>query len=130
MGGALIAALDAALAQSGEDIILRRVIGAAPNLANIDVRCRARVDAMSVEQIAAGIPATDLNLIMSPTEINEAQWPGGTVPQLPPFNIDQRVPRENGPDKVIVRGQLRQVARSKPFIVGGELVRLELRVSG
>jgi hypothetical protein len=133
-GNALIAALDAALAPGvdggGEDVILRRVVGTAPNQVNIDVKCRARVDAVRVEQIVAGVPATDLNVIMSPTQINEAQWPGGTIPQVPPFNIDQRVPRANGPDKMIVRGQLRQVAFADPKFVGGELVRLNLRVTG
>jgi hypothetical protein len=127
---ALIAALDEALAQVGEDVILRRVVGTAPNQVNVDVRCRAKVDAIRIEQIAAGIPATDLNVVMSPTQINEAQWPGGTIPQVPPFNIDQRVPRANGPDKMIVRGQLRQVAFSDPKFVAGELVRLDLRVTG
>ena len=131
---AAIAALDAALAPGsdggGEDVILRRVVGAAPNQVNIDVTCRAKVDAIKVEQIAAGVPATDLNIIMSPSQINDAQWPGGTIPQIPPFNIDQRVPRANGPDKMIVRGQLRQVAFSDPKFVAGELVRLNLRVTG
>src|SRR5258708_30008025 len=100
----LVAALDDALAQAGEDIILRRIVGTAPNQINIDVMCRARVDAATVQEILAGIPATDLHVTMSPTQINNAQWPGGQVPLLPPFNVDQRVPRMNGPDKVLLRG--------------------------
>lgn len=129
----LIASLDNALAQSGEDIILRRVIGVAPNQVNIDVTCRARVDAATDVQIAAGILATDLNLIMSPTQINQAQWPGGTVPALPPFDLDQRVPRAGPTDKVLLkdRGQPpRAVAFSDPKFVNGELVRINLRISG
>lgn len=127
----LIAALDNALAQSGEDIILRRVIGVAPNQVNIDVTCRARVDAATDVQIAAGILATDLNLIMSPTQINQAQWPGGTVPALPPFDVDQRVPRAGVNDKVLMRGQApRAISFSDPKFINGELVRINLRVSG
>lgn len=126
----LIAGLDNALADRGEDFILRRVVGTGANVVNIDVTCRGRIDAVSVEEIAAGIKATDLKVIFSPTQINNAQWPGGTIPQLPPFNVDQRVPRENGPDKAIVRGQLRTVALCKPFFIGDELVRIEMRVSG
>lgn len=127
----LISALDNALASYGEDVILRRVIGTGVNVSNIDVKCRARVDAASVQEVVAGIPATDLNIIMSPTQINDAQWPGGSVPQIPPFNVDQRVPRVNGPDKVLLRGAApRTVAFSDPKFINGELVRINLRVTG
>ncbi|MES2030846.1 MAG: hypothetical protein V4477_16825 [Pseudomonadota bacterium] len=126
-----VAALDSALAGYGEDIILRRVVGTAPNQANIDVTCRARVDAMKAEEIVAGLPATDLNIIISPTQINNAQWPGGQVPLLPPFNVDQRVPRINGPDKVLLRGGApRTVAFCDPKFINGELVRINMRVTG
>lgn len=126
----LIEALDDALRQAGEDFILRRVVGTGANVVNIDVKCRGRIDGVTTEEIAAGIKATDLKVIFSPTQINNTQWPGGMVPQVPPFNIDQRVPRENGPDKAIVRGQLRNIAFSKPFFINDELVRIELRVTG
>ena len=124
---ALIAELDSALAQYGEDIILRRTVGPI----NIDVTCRARVDAATVQQIAAGILATDLNIIISPTQINNAQWPGGTIPGIPPFDVDQRVPRAGGLDKVLLRGFApRAIAFSDPKFIDGELVRINLRVSG
>lgn len=127
----LIAALDNALAQAGEDIILRRVVGTASNQANIDVTCRARVNAATVQQIAAGIPATELNVILSPTQINNAQWPGGTVPALPPFNLDQRIPRVGVTDKILMRGQQpRGVSFVDPKFINGELVRIDLRVTG
>jgi hypothetical protein len=130
-GSAMIAALDNALAQNGEDIILRRVVGIAPNQINVDVTCRARIDAATVQQVAAGIPATDFNIIMSPTQINNAQWPGGTVPALPPFNLDQKIPRAGVTDKVLMRGQPpRAVALVDPKFGGGEVVRIEMRVSG
>jgi hypothetical protein len=127
----LIAALDNALAATGEDVILRRVVGTAPNTANVDVTCRARVDAMTTEQLSAGILATDLNVIISPTQINNAQWPGGNIPALPPFNIDQRIPREGGPDKVLLRGKpVKTVAFVDAKIINGELVRIDMRVTG
>lgn len=126
----LIAALDIALAEYGEDFVLRRVVGSGANVANIDVTCRARIDAVTTEEIAAGLKATDLNVIFSPTQITNAQWPGVTVQIPPPFNVDPRFPRENGADKAIIRGVLRQVAFVKPFVIGGELVRIEMRVSG
>lgn len=127
----LIAALDGALAGvGGEDFILRRVVGSGQNVVNIDVTCRGRIDGVSVAEIAAGIKTTDLNVIFSPTQINNAQWPGGTVPIPAPFNVDPRVPRENGADKAIIRGKLCQIAFVKPFWPGGELSRIEMRVSG
>ncbi|MCK1322148.1 hypothetical protein IVA94_14855 [Bradyrhizobium sp. 156] len=128
---ALIAALDQALAQAGEDIILRRTVGTAPNQVNIDVRCRARVTALSTEQIQAGIPSTELNIIMSPSEISAAQWPGGQVPALPPFDVDQRIPRAGVTDKVLMRGQApKAITFADPQIIAGELVRINLRVAG
>lgn len=128
----LINALDdALLAGAWEEIILRRVVGTAPNQVNIDVTCIARVDAATTEQIAAGIKATDLNVIISPTQINKAQWPGGQVPALPPFNVDQRIPRVGVTDKVLMRGQApRAVDFVKPFMLGSEPIRIEMRVTG
>ncbi|MGJ4893774.1 hypothetical protein ACQR2B_06620 [Bradyrhizobium oligotrophicum] len=126
----LIAALDRALADRGEDFVLRRVTGSGASVTNTDVTCRGRIDAVTVEQVAAGIKASDLNVILSPTQINAAGWPGTTDPTPAPFNVDPRIPRENGADKVIIRGVLRQILFCKPFFVGGELVRIELRVSG
>lgn len=126
----VIAALDNALAQAGEDIILRRVIGTGSNVTNIDVKCRARVDAMKTEQLVAGINATDLNVILSPTQINNARWPGGHVPLQPPFDVDQRIPRVGGADKMIVRKVLRAVTFVDAKLINGELVRIDARVSG
>lgn len=125
----LVASLDNALAQYGEDVILRRVVGTGKNTINIDVKCRARVDAMKTEQMAAGINATDLNVIMSPTQINDAQWPGGTVPILPPFDVDQRIPRASV-DKMIVRNSPRNITFVDAKVINGELVRIDLRVAG
>jgi hypothetical protein len=127
----LIAALDDGLkGRGGEDFILRRVIGQGASVINVDVTCRGRIDGVSVTEIAAGIKATDLNVIFSPTQINEKRWPGGTVPIPPPFNVDPRVPRENGADKAIVRGKLCQITFVKTFWPNGELSRIEMRVSG
>lgn len=126
-----IEALDRALAADGEDVILRRVVGSGDTAINVDVRCRARVDRVESAANAEGPKAQVFTLIMSPTQINEAQWPGGHVPALPPFDVDQRIPRENGPDKILMRGaNPRTVTLSDPKIIDGELVRLNLRVTG
>lgn len=127
----LIAALDSALAGYGEDIILRRVVGTAPNQVNIDVKCRARVDSLSDKQLAAGIPSNELNVIISPTQVRNAQWPGGQVPALPPFDLDQSIPRAGLTDKILMRGQQpRAITFVDAKIIGGEWVRADIRVSG
>jgi hypothetical protein len=128
-----IAALDSAFAAHSEEITMRLVIGTGANVVNVDCKCRARVDAVGAEQmLIAGVTATDLNIIISPTQINAAQWPGGQAPQNPPpFNPDPRIPRPNGPYKVIARGAIRSVAWSDPkFANNGELVRINMRVTG
>lgn len=129
MASALIGDLDDALRAVGEDIILRRVVGTAPNQTFIQVRCRAKVSALRDEQISAGITQTDLNFIMSPTQINEAQWPGGTVEQAAPFDQDPRIPRAQA-DEIICRGKARKITDVQAEIVGGELVRINGRMVG
>jgi hypothetical protein len=129
-----IAALDNAIAQSNrsETIKLRRIVGTAPNTVNIDVDCLAIVTSATVQQLVAGIPSTDQNIILSPTQINNAQWPGGSIPLMPPFDVDQRVPRVNA-DKVIVQGKMRSVAFVNPLFGGQngkEILRIDMRVSG
>ena len=110
------AALDAALLAAGEDITLRRQVASGQNVANIEVTCRARVDTVGADEIAGTIAVSDLKIIMSPTEILAAQWPGG-VPVYPVSNAsDVRIPRIT--DFVIARGKVRQVKMVDPKIIG------------
>lgn len=127
---AMIAALDAALV-GGEEFILRRVVGTAPNQVVVDVTCRARIDAVAYAASAEGPKEASYSLILSPTQINEAQWPGGSIEALPPFNLDQRVPRKGGTDKVLMRGENpRTIIFSDPKFFDGEIVRIDLKVTG
>jgi hypothetical protein len=126
----LISALDNALAQAGEDIVLRRIVGSGATAINIDVICRARVDPATTQEVLAGVPMTSLNVILSPTQINERQWPGGHIPLVPPFDVDQRIPRVGGSDNMIVRNMLRRIIHVDAKLIGGELVRITARVDG
>lgn len=123
------AALDTALASAGEDIVLRRQIAAGSNIANIDVTCRARVDTVGADEIAGTIAVSDLKIIMSPSEILAAQWPGG-VPVYPVTNVsDPRIPRIT--DFVIARGKQRQIKMVDPKIIGAEgWCRINMVVAG
>lgn len=125
----LISALDDALAETGEDVILRRPFGTGASQRFVSVNVRAKITGIRDDQISAGIAQSELNFIISPSEINEKQWPGGTVPQLPPFDVDQRIPRAQA-DQIIARGKVRTVTFVDPVIVGGELVRINGRMTG
>lgn len=125
-----IAALDRALAEYGEDIILRRVMGSGAGAINADVLCRARVDAQVSGPSAPGPKTSVFDIIISPTQINALNWPGDEN-AVAPFDVDQRIPRIDGPDKIIMRGHNpRTITFSDPKIIGGVLVRLNLRVVG
>ena len=126
-----VAALDRALARVGEDIILRRVIGTAPNQTAVDVKCRAKVTAMSTEQTVAGIAVTTFEITISPPQIKAAQWPGATQPQLLPFDVDQSIPRAGTTDKVLMRGlPPMDVTFVDPVMPDGEVVRINMKVRG
>lgn len=125
----LIDALDSALAEIGEDAILRRPYGSGNSQGFVSVTVRIKVDGLRDDQISAGIVQDELNFIMSPTQIKDAQWPGGTIPQLPPLNQDPSVPRP-GSDQMVSGGKVRQITYIDPVVVGGELVRINGRMTG
>jgi hypothetical protein len=124
MTSSLIAALDAALAQAGEDTILRRIVGTAPNTINIDVVVRASVRSFQPVELVGGISQTDSHVIISPTQIANAQWPGGELPS--PTVANPTLPRIN--DRLIINGRVRSIQVVDPIYIGGELVRIEMRV--
>lgn len=130
-----IAALDNALGAvgssdgAGEDMILRRPVGTGTNQRYATVTVRARVTAITDKEISAGISQADLNFIMSPTQINEKQWPGGVPVQIGQFAQDPRIPVAQK-DQVICRGRMRTIAFADPVFVGNELVRINGRMTG
>lgn len=121
----LIDSLDRGLVRAGEDIKLRRTVGVT-NKANVDVDCRAAVRSPTDKELAAGIMQDELFCIISPTQINEAQWPGGHLPTT----SDLRIPSKNLGDAAYVRGKWRTVEWAQGFYPGGELCRIEFRVAG
>lgn len=122
-----VEALDRSLARSGEDIILRRTVGTT-NQINIDVGCRAKVRGYQPQELVGSIIQGDSLVIISPTQIERAQWPGGRPIKSTPDLTDPRVPRNS--DAVIIAGRQRSVQAATPFYVDGELVRIEMQVRG
>lgn len=122
-----IARLDAGLKRSGgEEVVLRRRV---PGRDPVDVTCMARVNRLPSPESGPGPKVALYELFISPTQINAAGWPGDLT--VDPVSIDQRIPRENGPDQVLVRGENpRTVIICDAKFVSGILVRIDLRISG
>lgn len=120
-----IAALDRATAASGETVILRRVNGTV----NTDLPVRASVRHYDGQELTGGIVAGDSKIVLSPTGLDAAAWVNAAgAAGTPPFNPDRRIPRVG--DRVIVGGRNRRIEFSRPFLVDGVLVRIELTVRG
>lgn len=122
-----IAALDDALADDGQDVVLRRVVGQGAGMVNVDVVCRAvvRPYRLREDELAGGISQTVLLVSISPTQIATAQWPGGSMPGQ---TVAPSLPRRN--DKMIIDGRLRNVEACVPISIGNVAVRYDLSVTG
>jgi hypothetical protein len=109
----IIADLDEALSQFGETVTLTRFTDG-PNGTRIpfSVDCQAFVRAnapQELDPISGDAPNT--KVIMSPTQIARAQWPG------PPQKDD----------RMLIQGHMANVEIVSPIFIGGQLVRLDLQ---
>jgi hypothetical protein len=117
----LIDALDSAPAEAGEDIILRRVVGTAPNQVSVDVTCRAP----GRWGVCRADRSRDSGHGFQRHHFADAD-PGGVVEALLPFNVDQSIPRAG-----MMRGQApKDVVFVDTKVIGGEVVRHNMRVRG
>lgn len=123
----MIAMLDRHLAMYGEDITLRRVTGVRPQVFS-DVTVRAAVKRIQVKDLVTGgdLAQEHLEVIISPTQIDTAQWPGG-VPVG--GTIDPRVPVA-ATDKLVIRERVRQVQNVDAKYRDDVLVRVDMVVEG
>jgi hypothetical protein len=122
--------LNMTLSEDGEWIEIRRLYGT--QLIPVSVTCRAFVRAINAEELAAGISQDNSNVVISPSEIIAAGWPGPWTPTLPaePVNpgTDRRVPKKG--DKAVIKNRVRNIEFARPVYVDDELVRINLRVLG
>lgn len=124
-----IAALDRALAASGEDAILTRNIGTNAAQVPVSVKVRVKTYGYKPQALYPGSPIQqgDMQVILSPTQINAAQWPGGIAAQ--PGALDPRIPIKS--DRLIIGGHVYQVqAAADVSRIRGHIVRFELQVRG
>lgn len=122
-----IADLDRSLAADGEDIRLQRLTLAAGGVQiPFEVTCRACVRGYQPKDLVGGITQQDSKVILSPTEIVRAGWPGAA--SAAGTDQDRRVPRKG--DRAIIAGRPRNIEAAVGIYVGSELVRIEMRVLG
>ena len=121
--------LELMLRLHGQDVILRRTVGTT-NQTSVDCTCRAMVRGYKPDQLSDSIMQGDTQVIISATDINRTQWPGGLPITSPPATTDPRIPRSGGSDKVVIEGRARTIMAAEPIYIAGDLVRINLQVRG
>lgn len=117
-----IADLDLELAEVGQTVTLQRMTTDNDGAQTpFPVACLAVVKLKEPSDLAqAAGDAPDTEVILSPTPLMKANWPGVGLPPLPRRD-----------DQVIdVRGFKMNVEAVMPYDVGGQIVRIELRCRG
>lgn len=118
-----IDALDRALKRSGQPITLRKINGTA-GLNNVDVNCLALVRGYTPGELVGDIKQQDSFVVLSPTSINIAGWPGVQVDG----KADIRIPSKARGDIAIIVNVLRSVQAAVGIYIGTTLVRIEMQV--
>lgn len=124
-----IADLDNHLSLDGQDIVLRRVKGTSlATQQNVDVTCRAFVRGFAPNELVGSITQQDRKVILSPTQIDEADWPADEADST--SLIDPRIPRKNRGDKCIIGGKLYSVEAAEGILIDDTLIRINMVVRG
>lgn len=107
-------------------MVLRRVVGTT-NSQNIDVTVRALVRnfRLKEDQLIENIKQAVLIIIISPTQISAAQWPGGG---LPGQRVDPSMLRRD--DILVIKGRPHDIQACEAIAVNGVNVRYEMQVIG
>ncbi|WP_296585732.1 hypothetical protein [Xanthobacter sp.] len=113
-----ISALDRHLAAAGQDAVLRRWTGTGSARTPIDVPVRIRAQDYRVEELVGGIEQGDTRVVLSPTQIVAAGWPG------PP----QGWPRPG--DAIVIAGRERSIIAAPPQVMDDVVVRIDMVVRG
>lgn len=123
-----IADLDDSLSQHGTTIILQRMTPA-PNGAQVfsAVTCKALLRGYAPSDMIgnSGITQQDQVVIISPSEINEAQWPGGAPDNAPG---DKRVPRAG--DRIRSQRGTMTIQAASGIYMQDTLVRINISARG
>lgn len=134
-----LAFLDRWLVRHGEPVELIRVVGSATQTRN---RCnvKAVVRNAADSSFAGGVATFAYLVIVSPTDLRRAKWPGGRGPAtVGTGNVDGNLPSGHHPprdwaipttaDKVWLRGREANILEVNPVEDGGEIVKIEMKVA-
>jgi hypothetical protein len=119
-----IDALDRALKRTGQTITLRKINGTAGLNPTDLVGIPAAIRGYTPEELTSDITQQDSKVIISPTQINTAVWPGIQVSG----QADIRIPSKNRGDLCFVNGVKRAVQAAVGIYVQDVLVRIEAQV--
>lgn len=122
-----IAALDRALDAAGQSVVLNYYTGAGTSKVKYSVTCPAMVRGFTATEVipGSGISQQDSRVIISPTQINQRQWPGPAVKGP----ADPRIPKAGVTD-VTVNGVTKAVISAVGLYIDGTLVRIEIALKG
>lgn len=116
---AAIAMLDRQLLRHGQPVTLRRLTLVDGEQEAFDCTCKAVVRQYQPAELVDGIIQGDSHVVLSPTDLSAAVWPGVGLPP---------VPRKG--DRVVVAGTARNIEAVVPFYIGTQVVRIECQVRG
>lgn len=131
-----LARLDRQLRLHGEPCELIRTVGSSTQTKN-RVNARCIVKTFAAEQLIGGITQTNYLLLLSPTDLRRAGWPGargpatvagGNLPSGDRPPKDFVIPTSN--DAVYFRGSQKVIGQASAVYDGDEVVRIELKVTG
>ncbi len=113
-----IAKLDRMLAQRGEDVVLRR--RRTDNNAFVSVICRAKVSGFQADPLVGAEVQQESLVIMSPTQILAAGWPG----------VENGLATPLKGDSMMIQGFPKTVTGATQVRHQNVTVRIEVRVKG
>jgi hypothetical protein len=120
-----IAFLDDALARDGSLVTLQRLTKAANAMIPFSVDAMAFIRAFRPTELTQVVIQGDVRVIMSPTEITKAGWPGA-VPA--PGIADKRVPLKL--DRLVTKDGTLTIQGANGTFINSNLVRIDIWARG
>jgi len=131
MKNAQLARLDRQIRLRGEEVHLIRTTGTSTQT-RTRARIRGIVKTLGIQQLIAGITQTNYVVIVSPTDIRRAGWPGEIATAansgVPTSVKDPCIPIVN--DAMVFRAAQKTISKVDAIYDGDECVRIELSCIG
>ena len=125
-----VARLDRQLRLRGEEVLLQRQTGSSTqSLTKATVR--GVVKTLGIQQLIGGISQTNYIVIISPSDLRRAGWPGAITATIPTAGLplkDGVIPTTS--DKMWFRAALKSISRVDALYDGDDCVRIEMYCTG